>query len=277
MPTAPREPHAVMMLAQAVCANSGPRQWRMLAAVSAPEGVGRFMPCVRGRAKQVQWSRPPDIFESSNLVERPGKRPLGRLWDAKAHCLHAQASFSVLAPATADMENGVAPLRGFALVDWFALTKPAVPLVTGTLSLYDRVRGKAPIVDLAPGKYGAVLHLANERNETVIIERIDAAPPLLAFAAGREHRDLIKAQSRLKPGEVEGAFAILRPNENIDVEVVALNAFDSRPAEQKIKLTLRWRTSSRSMFSRRTISKAITVKDVTDVVAQSHRRRQRPS
>jgi hypothetical protein len=159
------------------------------------------------------------------------------------------------------------------LINWFALTEPAVSLLTGALSLYDRIRGKAPIIDFAPGEYGVVLHLANERNETVIVERIDAAPVVLAFAPGREVRDLIKAQLRARPGELKGAFAILRPNQNIDVEVVTLNAFASRPAEQKIKVTLLWRTSSRSMFSRRTISKAVTVKDVTDLVAESHRRR----
>jgi hypothetical protein len=164
----------------------------------------------------------------------------------------------------------------FALVDWFALSKPAVPLVTGALSLYDRIRGKVPLIDFAPGAYGVVLHLANERNETVIIERIDAAPVLLAFAPGRKVRDLIKAQLRSRPGEVKNAFAVLRPNENIDVEVVTLNAFASRPAEQKIKVTLQWRASSRSMFSRRTISKIITVEDVTHLVAESHRRRLHP-
>jgi|SRR5262252_6290890 hypothetical protein len=109
------------------------------------------------------------------------------------------------------------------------------------MSFYDRIVGKAPIVDFAPGEYGVVLHLANERNETVIIARIDAAPALLAFAPGREVRDLIKAQLRARPGEVVGAFAILRPNENTHVEVVTINAFTSRPAEQKIKVTLRWR------------------------------------
>jgi hypothetical protein len=149
-------------------------------------------------------------------------------------------------------------------------------LVTGGLSLYDRIRGKAPVIDFAPGEYGLVLHLANKRDERVIIERIDAAPILLAFVPGREVRDLIKAQLRARPGEVEGALAILRPNEKIDVEVVTLNAFTSRPAEQKIKVTLRWRASSRSIFSRRTISKTITVKDVTDLVAESHRRRLQP-
>jgi hypothetical protein len=162
------------------------------------------------------------------------------------------------------------------LVDWFALSKPALSLVTGALSLSDRIRGKVPLADFAPGEYGLVLHLANERNETVIIERIDSAPALLAFAPGREVRDLIKAQLRVRPGEVEGAFAILRPTDNIDVEVITLNAFTNRPAEQKIKVTLQWRASSRSMFSRRTISRTITVKDVTDLVAESHRRRAHP-
>jgi hypothetical protein len=162
------------------------------------------------------------------------------------------------------------------LAEWLPLARPAATLVTVGLSLFDRSRGKAPIVDFAPGEYGVVLHLANERNETVIIERIDAAPALLAFAPGREVRDLIKAQLRARPGEVEGALAILRPNENIDIEVVTLNAFTRRPAEQKIKVTLQWRASSRSIFSRRTISKTTTVKDVTDLVAESHRRRLHP-
>jgi hypothetical protein len=160
------------------------------------------------------------------------------------------------------------------LIEWhFGLIRPVASLVTGTMSLYDRVFGRPPKVDFAPGAYGAVLHLRNDRSETVVIERIGAAPPLLAFAPGREVRDLLKAQFRGRPGEAEGVFAILRPNENIDVEVVILNAFDSKPAEQKIKVTLLWRDSSQSMFSRRTISKAITVKGVTDLVAESHRRR----
>jgi len=68
--------------------------------------------------------------------------------------------------------------------------------VTGGLSLCDRIRGKAPVIDFAPGEYGVVLHLANQRNETVIIERIDAAPALLAFAVGREAHNLIRAQLR---------------------------------------------------------------------------------
>jgi hypothetical protein len=162
------------------------------------------------------------------------------------------------------------------LADWFVFTEPAVSLVSSALSLYDRIRGKVPLINFAPGEYGVVLHLANERNETIIIERIDAAPALLAFAPGREIRDLIKAQLRAKPGEIGGVFAILLPNANIDVEVVTLNAFTSRTAEQKITVTLQWRASSRSTFSRRTISKIITVKDVTDLVAQSHKRRMHP-
>src|SRR5262245_1157813 len=138
------------------------------------------------------------------------------------------------------------------------------------------MRGKASTIDFAPGEYGVVLRVKNERTETVIIERIDAAPAVLRFASGRQARDLIKAESRARRGELEGAFAILRPNESIDVEVVTLNAFGSRRAEQKIKVTLQLRTSSRSMLSRRTISKTITVKDVTDLVAESHRRRLHP-
>jgi hypothetical protein len=145
------------------------------------------------------------------------------------------------------------------------------------MSIWARVSGKAPIVDFVPGEYGAVLRLTNKRHDTIIIKRIDAAPVLLAFAPGRKIRDLIKAQLRVRPGEVVDGLAILRPAETIEVEVITLNAFASRPAEQKIKVTLQWRASSRSMFSRRRTSKTITVQDVTGSVAESHRRRARPS
>ena len=164
--------------------------------------------------------------------------------------------------------------RTSTLVDWFPVLRP---VATSAMSMWSRVRGMAPIADFVPGEYGAVLRLTNKRDDTIIIKRIDAVPVLLAFAPGRKIRDLIKAQLRVKPDEVGDAVAILRPAETIEVEVITLNAFTSRPADQKIKVTLQWRASSRSMSSRRTTSKTITVKEVTDSVTESHRRRARPS
>jgi hypothetical protein len=164
--------------------------------------------------------------------------------------------------------------RMATLVDWFPLLRP---VVTSAMSIWAWLTGEAPIVEFAPGEYGAVLRLTNKRDDTIIIERIDAAPVLLAFAPGRKLRDLTKAQLRARPDKVVDALAILRPAETIEVEVITLNAFTSRPAEQKIKVTLQWCASSRSTSSRRTTSKTITVKDVTDSVAESHRRRACPS
>jgi hypothetical protein len=164
--------------------------------------------------------------------------------------------------------------RMATLVDWFPLLRP---VVTSAMSIWAWVTGEAPIVEFAPGEYGAVLRLTNKRDDTIIIKRIDAAPVLLAFAPGRKLRDLTKAQLRARPDKVVDALAILRPAETIEVEVITLNAFTSRPAEQKIKVTLQWCASSRSTSSRRTTSKTITVKDVTDSVAESRRRRACPS
>src|SRR5262245_41575345 len=93
------------------------------------------------------------------------------------------------------------------------------PLVTGAMSVWAWVRGKVPIVDFAPGEYGAVLRLTNKRDDTIIIKRIDAAPVLLAFTPGRKIRDLTKAQLRARPHKLVDALAILRPAETIEVEV----------------------------------------------------------
>jgi hypothetical protein len=131
-------------------------------------------------------------------------------------------------------------------------------------------------VDLAPGEYGVVLRLKNERNETVIVERIDSEPTLLGFSAGDEADELATAYVRARGGTIEGTLAILKPGEEIELPVIACDPFKATPADRKIKVTVQWRASSRSMFSERTISKTITVKDITDLRAESVRRRAHP-
>jgi hypothetical protein len=152
------------------------------------------------------------------------------------------------------------------------------PAVTGALSLYERIRGKAPTADFAPGEYGVVLHVENKRDETVIIEDIGAVPALLGFSAGQEVEDITRAVVRVRRGADtdQGAIAVLEPAKAAELQVITFDPFKDTPADQKIKVTLRWRASSRSMFSERTISKTITVKDVIALQDESDKRRLRP-
>ncbi len=162
------------------------------------------------------------------------------------------------------------------MVDWFSLAKMAGPLLTGAKSVHDRVRGRMPSIDFAPGTYGAVLHLRNDRDETIIVERIEAKPPLLAFSTGHEVRDIAEAVVRVRPDAVEDALAVLRSKEDIELKIITMDGFKAAPASQKIKVTIQWRASSRALLSRSKASKKITVEDVRDLEEAAEQRRMRP-
>jgi hypothetical protein len=161
-------------------------------------------------------------------------------------------------------------------VEWLTFIRPAGALLTGIMSIYDRARGKLPTADFAAGDFGVVLHLRNDRGETIIVERVDATPPLLAFSTTHEVEDIANAIVQMQEHSAEDALAVLRPKEEVELKVIEMGSFKSAPADQKIKVTLRWRASSRSLLSRSTVSKAITVQDVRDLERASEKRRGRP-
>lgn len=60
-------------------------------------------------------------------------------------------------------------------------------------SIYDRVIGKSPRLNFDPDG-GIELHVFNTRDETIIIERIEASPPLDEKSVGYRFR-----YARLRP------------------------------------------------------------------------------
>jgi hypothetical protein len=160
------------------------------------------------------------------------------------------------------------------LAEWLAFIKPAETLLTGAKSIYDTVRGKQPTADFAPGPYGPpIFYVKNIRAETIIVEHVEAVPPLLVFAVGDEVRDMVEAIVRREGHGRERALFVLKPNE--EMALLVASSFAQEKPEHEIKVTIYWRSSSRSWFSKSRLSKKITVGDINDLRRDSEKRGQR--
>jgi hypothetical protein len=82
-------------------------------------------------------------------------------------------------------------------------------------SIHDRVIGKSPRLNFGPDGGGIELHVFNTRDETIITERIEAAPPLLGFSAGHEMVDLVRAVVAQRGHGVEQPIAVLSPGDKL--------------------------------------------------------------
>ncbi len=160
------------------------------------------------------------------------------------------------------------------MVEWFTFIKPVGSLLIDAKSIYDRMRRTAPTADFAPGQHGVVLHIRNDRSETIIVERVDVKPPLLAFSTSHEVEDIANAIVHLRGAPAEDALAVSRPKEEAELKAITVDPF--KAAHQRIKVVVHWRALSRTPFSRSKVSKTITVQDVTDFERASEKQRGRP-
>ena len=125
--------------------------------------------------------------------------------------------------------------------------------------------GNQPAEDFAPGQYGVVLHVKNTRAETIIIERVDAKPSLLGFAAGDKLLDITVAVVRQRQIPAENPLITLRPKEEAELVVMVFDPFQYAEGGQHIKVTMHWRASSRSFFSKSKVTKKMSVRDIKDL------------
>jgi hypothetical protein len=61
-------------------------------------------------------------------------------------------------------------------IEWMSLSKLIPAGSSAAKSIYDRVIGKSPRLNFDTGSDGIELHVFNTRDETIIIERIEAYP-----------------------------------------------------------------------------------------------------
>ncbi len=131
------------------------------------------------------------------------------------------------------------------------MVKSGGPVLTTAKSAWDNIIRKQPKADFIPGTDGILLHIKNVQSETIIIEDVRATPPLLGFAPGQEVDDMVRAIVH-REAPRKNALLVLKPGEEMNL-IVAM-ARQSEP-EQLIRVTIHWRASSCSLFSKIKLSK----------------------
>ena len=150
-------------------------------------------------------------------------------------------------------------------IEWLGLVRFAQAGLIGAKSLYDHVRGKAPHMNFEPGDDGVKLQIQNPRVETIIIEKIEASPPILGFLAGHELEDVARAIVSQHQVPDERALAVVRPSDDVSVGVMTFDPFGTSPPELAIKVRVHWRGATRGIFSKSSVARKISVRDVRDL------------
>jgi hypothetical protein len=150
-------------------------------------------------------------------------------------------------------------------IEWLSFSKLIPAGSSAVKSIYDRIIGKAPRLNFDAGSGGLELHIFNTRDETIIVERIDALPPLLGFSAGDEIGDVVRAVVAQRGHRSERPIAILSPATEIAINVMTFDPFQTSKEDQLIKVRTYWRTTTRKMFSRSSVASTISVRDIKDI------------
>jgi hypothetical protein len=160
-------------------------------------------------------------------------------------------------------------------VEWLGLSKLIPAGTSAVKSVYDRVIGKSPRLNFDADSGGVELHIFNTRAETIIIERIEAFPPLLGFSAGEEVIDMVRAVVAQRGHGAEQPIAILSPGDRASIKVITFDPFENSELHQTIKVRMYWRTAMRQMFSRSSVVSKITVLDIKDLKTAVDRKQPR--
>lgn len=160
-------------------------------------------------------------------------------------------------------------------VEWLSLSKFVPTAATGLKALYDRVIGKSPRLNVDTSGSGVELHVFNTRDETIIIERIEADPRLLGFAEGGELRDVVRAAiDQVRGPTGERPIAVLSPQQKAVINLLKVQ-IEGANSDQLIKVKAYWRTARRRPFSRSMVSMKISVRDIRDLLVEVERKQPR--
>jgi len=150
-------------------------------------------------------------------------------------------------------------------IEWLGAARLVQPVLLGVKSLHDRIFGKAPHLNFEPGDDGVKLRVHNPRSETIIIEDVQATPSLISFSHGREIDDIARAIVSSQNIPAEDALAVVAPNEHVSLSLLTFDPFGKSPAGLILKINLRWRSATVRTFSRSTITRKISVRDIRDL------------
>ena len=159
-------------------------------------------------------------------------------------------------------------------VEWLGLSKLIPAGSSAAKALYDRVIGKSPRLNFDTDSGGIELHVFNTRDETIIIERIQANPNILGFSEGHETIDTVRAAVAQIRGPIGRPIAVLSPGVKAEIKVLKPRIEDSSP-DQIIRVTAFWRTARRRAFSRSSVTIKIAVQDIKDLMIEVDRKQPR--
>jgi hypothetical protein len=159
-------------------------------------------------------------------------------------------------------------------IEWLSFSKLIPAGSSAAKSIYDRVIGKSPRLNFDTDSGGIELHVFNTRDETIIIERIEAYPSILGFSEGRETIDVVRAAAAQVRGPIGRPIAVLSPAGTAKIQVLKPRVEDSSPG-QIIRVTAFWRTARRRAFSRSSVTIKIAVQDIKDLMIEVDRKQPR--
>ncbi|HEY7302437.1 MAG TPA: hypothetical protein VH684_31460 [Xanthobacteraceae bacterium] len=162
--------------------------------------------------------------------------------------------------------------------DWFIGLR-ALPVAragfAGIKLVYERIAGKAPVLDFRPGGAGVELHIHNPRAETIVIEAIEAKPPMIGISVGDEIRDIARAIVTQRGVPDDDALAVLTPGSEATLSVITFDPFPKADPKQVIKVRLRWRSIMRRLFSESSVSRKLSVQDIRELQRATEARQPR--
>jgi hypothetical protein len=160
-------------------------------------------------------------------------------------------------------------------IEWIGLSR-LIPAGSSALkAIYDRVFGKSPRLNFDTDSGGIELHIFNPRDETIIIERVEASPRLLGFSEGRKIGDTVRAAIDQVSGPTgDRPIAVLSPGGKAEIGILK-HRLDDANLDQLIRVTTYWRTARRRAFSRSSVSMKISIRDVRDLLIEVDRKQPR--
>jgi hypothetical protein len=161
-------------------------------------------------------------------------------------------------------------------IEWLSLSKLIPAGSSAVKSIYDRVIGKSPRLNFDTDSAGIELHVFNTRDETIIVERIEASPNLLGFSEGHEIIDAVRAAVAQIQGPIGRPIAVLSPGSTAKILVTKSRVEGANP-DQLIRVTAFWRTARRRAFSRSSVATMIAVQDIKDLMIEVDRKQPRIS
>jgi hypothetical protein len=151
------------------------------------------------------------------------------------------------------------------MIEWLSLSKLIPGGVSASKSIYDRIFGRTPRMNFDADSGGIELHVFNTRDETIIIEGIEANPSLLGFAAGDEAIDIVRAVVAQRGHGYERPLAVVSPGDSVEIKLITFDPFENSAADVIIKVTMHWRTAERRRFSRSSVVRKISIHDIRDL------------